>query len=62
MVGVEAADRGELLDFDTEMENIRLSLKERYQFSCGSSTTYQNWVGAENDIYDKVFADELAMR
>ena len=62
MIGVEAADRGELLDFDTEMENIRLSLKEKYQFSRESSTAYQNWVGNENDIYDKVFADELAMR
>ena len=62
MIGVEAADRGELLDFDTEMENIRLSLKEKYQFSRESSTAYQNWVGNENEIYDKVFGDELATR
>ena len=62
MIGVEAVDGGELLDFDTEMESIRLSLKERYQFSCESSTAYQNWVGNENEIYDKVFGDELAMR
>ena len=62
MIGVEAADRGELLDFDTEIENIRLSLKEKYQFSSESSTAYQNWAGNENDIYDEVFADELATR
>ena len=47
-------------DFDVKMEKIRLSLQERYQFSSESSTAYQNWAGIENDIYDKVFADELA--
>ena len=45
MIEVEAADRGELLDLDTEMGNIRLSLKERYQFSRESSTAYQDWAG-----------------
>ena len=30
MIGVEAADRGELLDFDTEMENIRQRVHQRH--------------------------------
>ena len=65
MIGVGAADRGELLDFDTEMENIRLSLKEKHRlerFSSESSKAYQDWAGTENDIYDEDFADELATR
>lgn len=30
MIGVEAADRGELLDFDVEMENIRQRIHDRH--------------------------------
>jgi cytoplasmic iron level regulating protein YaaA (DUF328/UPF0246 family) len=29
-------------------------------FSSESSQTYQTWLSAENDIYDQIFADELA--
>lgn len=31
-------------------------------FSNESSQAYQDWVGAENDIYDDLFTDELATR
>ena len=31
-------------------------------FSSETSQAYQNWVGAENDIYDEIFADDLAAR
>jgi hypothetical protein len=30
--------------------------------SSQSSQAYQAWVSSENDIYDQVFADELAAR
>ena len=47
-------------NLDMEMGNIRLLLQERSRFSGESSTAYQNWVGNENGIYDKVPGDELA--
>jgi hypothetical protein len=31
-------------------------------FSNETSHAYANWVGDENDIYDEVFADDLAAR
>ena len=31
-------------------------------FSSETSQSYQDWVGAENDIYDEIFADDLAAR
>ncbi len=31
-------------------------------FSSEASTSYQAWVGAENDVYDEIFLDELAAR
>jgi hypothetical protein len=31
-------------------------------FSSATSEAYQNWISAENDIYDEVFADEFAAR
>jgi hypothetical protein len=34
------------------------------QFECSSesSQAYQDWLSPENDIYDEIFADELAAR
>ncbi len=31
-------------------------------FTSEASTSYQFWVGAENDVYDELFVDELATR
>ena len=31
-------------------------------FSEQTSHAYQEWVSAENDIYDEIFADEVAAR
>ena len=31
-------------------------------FPSEASTSYQSWVGAENDVYDELFVDELATR
>ncbi len=31
-------------------------------FSSETSQAYQDWVGTENDIYDEIFADDLAAR
>jgi hypothetical protein len=42
-----------------------LSFRENHsieQFSSEASTSYQAWVGAENDVYDELFVDELATR
>lgn len=36
--------------------------KQYEEFSSTTSPVYQEWVGAENDIYDDLFADELATR
>lgn len=44
--------------------NLALSLKSG-KFSVQSmveSEAYQEWLSAENDIYDKLFADELTAR
>jgi len=44
--------------------NLALSLKNG-KFSVQSiveSEAYQEWLSAENDIYDKLFADELTAR
>ncbi|ELS03030.1 hypothetical protein Xen7305DRAFT_00027480 [Xenococcus sp. PCC 7305] len=30
--------------------------------SSETSQAYKDWVSAENDIYDKIFADDLAAR
>ncbi len=32
------------------------------QVSSEASGAYQAWVGAENDVYDELFVDELATR
>ena len=40
-----------------------LTLQDHYQVKQVSSETsgaYQAWVGAENDVYDELFVDELA--
>ena len=41
--------------------NSALSLKSGKIFinPMINSQTYQDWLGAENDIYDELFADEL---
>jgi hypothetical protein len=42
-----------------------MMFRENHQskmFSSETSTAYQDWTGAENDIYDEIFADELATR
>jgi hypothetical protein len=41
-----------------------LSVRDRdiETVSSEASAAYQDWVGAENDIYDEIFADELATR
>ncbi len=41
-----------------------ISLQENQDsvFSNETSQAYQDWVGAENDIYDQIFADDLAAR
>ncbi len=41
-----------------------ISLQENQDsvFSNETSQAYQDWVGAENDIYDEIFADDLAAR
>jgi hypothetical protein len=42
-----------------------LSFRENHsieQFSSEASTSYQAWVGAENDVYDELFVDELVTR
>jgi cytoplasmic iron level regulating protein YaaA (DUF328/UPF0246 family) len=31
-------------------------------FPSEASVAYQAWVGDENDVYDEIFADELATR
>lgn len=31
-------------------------------FSSETSQAYPDWVGGENDIYDEIFADDLAAR
>jgi hypothetical protein len=36
--------------------------REAETVSSEASVAYEHWVGAENDIYDEVFADELAAR
>ena len=44
---------------------LMMTLRENYRpelFSSKSSTAYQDWTGTENDIYDEIFADELATR
>ena len=38
-----------------------LSIKDN-QVTDKTSQAYQDWVGAENDIYDEIFADDLAAR
>lgn len=41
-----------------------LSLRDRTAETVSSeaSSAYQAWTGTENDIYDEIFADELATR
>jgi cytoplasmic iron level regulating protein YaaA (DUF328/UPF0246 family) len=42
-----------------------LSFRENHSiesFSSEASRSYQAWVGAENDVYDELFVDELATR
>jgi cytoplasmic iron level regulating protein YaaA (DUF328/UPF0246 family) len=42
-----------------------LALRDRHQIgqvSSEASGAYQAWVGAENDVYDELFVDELATR
>lgn len=42
-----------------------LSFREDHSiesFPSEASTSYQSWVGAENDVYDELFVDELATR
>ncbi|MEM9272751.1 MAG: hypothetical protein AAGA80_07280 [Cyanobacteria bacterium P01_F01_bin.143] len=38
-----------------------LSIQDN-QVTKETSQAYKNWVGAENDIYDEIFADDLAAR
>jgi hypothetical protein len=38
------------------------SMKDNPGFSIESSQAYQDWLSSENDIYDEIFADELAAR
>ncbi len=38
-----------------------LSMQDN-QVTNETSQAYQDWVGAENDIYDEIFADDLAAR
>ncbi len=35
---------------------------QTHDFSNQTSHAYQDWVGAENDIYDEIFTDEVAAR
>lgn len=43
---------------------IMLSFGQTQSEACSSESAqaYQEWVSPENDIYDQVFADELATR
>jgi hypothetical protein len=38
------------------------SVKDKQAFSSESSQAYQDWLSSENDIYDEIFADEMAAR
>ena len=44
--------------------NLALSLQSSKKSVCQTieSQAYQDWLSAENDIYDKIFADELTAR
>ena len=46
----------ELLDLAVCLQNAK---KSGYPIE---SQAYQDWLSAENDIYDKIFADELTAR
>ena len=35
---------------------------QRESYSSESAQAYQDWVSSENDLYDQVFANELATR
>jgi hypothetical protein len=43
---------------------LALSLRDRKPepFSSATAQSYQAWISPENDIYDQLFADELATR
>jgi len=36
--------------------------KEPEAFSSETSQAYQDWISTENDIYDKIFTNDLATR
>jgi hypothetical protein len=46
----------ELLDLAVSLQSAK---KSGYPIE---SQAYQDWLSAENDIYDKIFADELTAR
>jgi hypothetical protein len=39
-----------------------LAVREQGVPSSEASAAYQAWVSADNDVYDEIFADELATR
>ena len=39
-----------------------ITSNQSYIISSETSNAYESWVSTENDIYDEVFADDLATR
>ncbi len=64
--------REEILNIIAQLSDDRLSAllplilslrdSQSEEFSSVTSQSYQTWISPENDVYDELFADELAAR
>ena len=50
----------EIIDFANYLKN-KEEIEELFRMQ-SSSKTYMDWLSSENDIYDKVFKDEIKQR